>query len=153
MFKTLFRWFGRPKDPAGNVYYVRLNFAGVTFYKMGFTSKPTLMARMSYGNHGDEKLVEKELLFCFRSNAYDIEQDLLHHFRKHRAFKKYSNDPKMPLPGRGQTELFKHDVLGLDDDLYKALQQESAAGAKHVVDEQGAGCLMMFLAWCWRRSR
>lgn len=144
MFKKLFRWFSPPIDPAGNLYYVRLKTSGSTFYKVGFTSKPTLMARMAYGNHGDEKLIEKELLFCFRSDAYLVEQRLLHHFRKHRAFKRYSNDPKMPLPGRGQSELFNDDVLGLDDDLYKTLPTELSAEAKEALDEQGAGCLFMF---------
>ena len=145
MFKNFFRWFRAPIDPAGNLYYVRLKTSNSTFYKIGFTSKPTLIERMAYGNHGDEKLIEKELLFCFRCDAYLVEQRLLHHFRKHRAFKKYSNDPKMPLPGRGQSELFNDDVLGLDDDLYKILPTELSAEAKEALDEQGAGCFFIFV--------
>jgi len=104
------------------------------------------MERLAYGNHGDEKLIEKELLFCFRRDAYLVEQHLLHYFRKHRAFKKYSNDPKMPLPGRGQSELFNSDVLGLDDDLYKTFPTELSTEAKAALDEQGTGCLLMLVA-------
>lgn len=70
MFKKFFRWFSPPIDPVGNLYYVRLKTSGSTYYKVGFTTKPTLMARMAYGNYDDEKLIDKELLFCFRSDAY-----------------------------------------------------------------------------------
>ena len=145
MFRKLFRWFSPPIDPVGNLYYVRLNASGARFYKLGFTRKSTLMARMSFGDHGDEQLIDKELLFCRRSDAYLVEQELLHHFRKHLAFEKYSNDPKMPLPGRGQSELFRADVLGLDDDLYEILPAELSAEAKEALDEQSTGCLVLLL--------
>lgn len=145
MFRKILSWFRAPTDPAGNLYYARLRTHNTTFYKLGYTTKPTLRERMAYGHHGDENLVEKELLFCFRSNAYEVEQHLLHHFRKHRAFKKYSNDPTMPLPGRGQTELFRHDVLGLDDELYKAVRTELSAEEVKVLDDQGLGCFVMFI--------
>jgi hypothetical protein len=124
MFKKIRRWFARPKDPAGNVYYVRLKTPQGTFYKVGYTSKPALTERMAYGGYGDEKLIDRELLFTFRKDAWDVEQTLLDHFNKHRAFGKFSNDPLMPLSGRGQSELFAHDILGLDDDLYRLSEQE-----------------------------
>ena len=145
MFKKLLKWFSPPIDPGGNLYYVRLNASGTTFYKIGFTRKSTLMERMSYGDLGDEKLIEKELLFCNRSDAFLVEQRLLNDFRKHLAFKRYSNDPKMPLPGRGQSELFKDDVLGLDDDLYRTPPTGLSAEAKEAIDEQGTGCFFMFV--------
>jgi hypothetical protein len=130
MFKTFLRWFRRPPDPAGHLYYARLRTPQGTYYKLGYTSKPTLAERMAHGGLGDERLIEKELLFSFRADAYDVEQALHDHFQDKRAFKKrFSNDPAMPLAGRGQTELFLHDVLGLDDDLYKALPAESSAAA------------------------
>ncbi len=91
---------------------------------MGYTSKPALTERMAYGGYGDEKLIDRELLFTFRKDAWDVEQTLLDHFNKHRAFGKFSNDPLMPLSGRGQSELFAHDILGLDDDLYRLSEQE-----------------------------
>lgn len=146
MFKTFFKQFRSPADPAGNLYYVRLKTPQATFYKLGYTNMPTLVARMSFGNHGDEKLIEKELLFCFRSDAYNVEQHLLHCFRKHQAFKKYSNDPTMPLPGRGQTELFNHDVLGLDDELYEAVSTQLSTVATKAIQEQELGCLLILVA-------
>lgn len=147
MFKTFLRWFRRPPDPAGYLYYARLQTPQGTYYKLGFTSKPTLAERMAYGGLGDERLIEKELLFSFRADAYDVEQTLHDHFQDKRAFKKrFSNDPAMPLAGRGQTELFAHDALGLDDDLYKALPTELSAAATAAYEEQKAGCLVMLIA-------
>lgn len=124
MFKKIRRWFARPKNPAGHVYYVRLKTLQGTFYKVGYTSRPTLTERMAYGGNGDEKLIDRELLFTFREDAWDVEQTLLDHFNKHRAFGKFSNDPLMPLSGRGQSELFNHDILGLDDELYRLSEQD-----------------------------
>jgi hypothetical protein len=115
------------------------------YYKLGFTSKTTLLARMSYGGHGDEKLIDKEILFCRRSDAYLIEQRLLKHFRKQLAFKQYSNDPSLPMPGRGQSELFKFDALGLDDDVYGVPSTEVSQAAKDQLDEQGSGCAVMLI--------
>ena len=72
---------------------------------------------MAFGGYGEEKLIDREFLFAYRKDAWDVEQTLLDYFDKHRAFKKFSNDPTMPLNGRGQTELFDHDILGLDEGL------------------------------------
>lgn len=78
-----------------------------------------MVERLAYGGFGDEKLLQKELLFTFHPKGWDIEQDLLDHFGKLRAFGKYSKNLNQPLPGRGQTELFFVDILGLDVDLYR----------------------------------
>lgn len=144
MIKRIRRWFNRPKNPAGHVYYARLTFPQGTYYKVGFTSKPNLVERMAFSGNGDEKLIDREFFFSYRKDAWDVEQTLLEHFEKHRVFKKFSNDPTMPLNGRGQTELFAHDILGLDDDRYRLTDQEKAALAKNF-SEANDGCLMVLL--------
>lgn len=142
MFKRIRRWFSRPRDSAGNVYYARLKTPQGTYYKLGYTSKPTLVERMAFGRHGDEKLIDREFLFVFREDAWDVEQTLLEHFDRHRAFGKFSNDPLMPLDGRGQSELFAHDILGLDDDLDKLTDLDRAA-LKGELAKANDGCLMV----------
>jgi hypothetical protein len=144
MLQKIKRWFQRPQNPAGHVYYARLVFPQGTYYEVGFTTKPTLVERMAFGGPGEEKLIDREFLFAYRKDAWDVEQTLLDHFGKHRAFKKFSNDPMMPLNGRGQTELFRHDILGLDDDLYRLSDQDRVALDKDVA-QAGGGCLMVLL--------
>lgn len=142
MFKKIRKWFSRPRHSAGNVYYARLHTPQGTFYKLGYTSKPTLVDRMAYGSSGDEKMIDREFFFTFREDAWDVEQTLLEYFDRHRAFGKFSKDPMMPLSGRGQSELFAHDVLGLDDEIYK-LSDEKTLKAIQREDEQARdGCLM-----------
>ena len=142
MFNNIKRWFNRPKNPAGHVYYARLKTPQGTYYKLGYTSKLTLVERMAFGQHGDEKLIDRELFFTFREDAWDVEQTLLEHFNKHRAFGKYNNDPLMPLGGRGQSELFAHDILGLDEDLDKLSAQDSKA-LQGELAKANDGCLMV----------
>lgn len=142
--KQISRWFRRPSDPSGNVYYVRLKTPQGVFYKLGYTSKPTLEARMAYAGAGDERLIDRQLLFSFRRDAWDVEQTLLDHFDKHRAFGKFSNDPKMPLAGRGQSELFKRDILGIDDELYK-VNDATAKAIQADIDKSGQGCLFVLI--------
>ena len=144
MCKTVSRWFRRPKDPSGHVYYARLRAPQGTFYKLGYTSKASLTDRMRFAGFGDELLIDRDFLFAFREDAWDVEQTLLEHFDKHRAFGRYSNDPKMPLAGRGQSELFAHDILGLDSDLYR-LSDEERRALKQEVAEANDGCLMALL--------
>ena len=145
MFKSIRRWFSRPQNPAGNVYYARLRTSQGKFYKLGFTSKPTLVDRLAYGDSGDEKLIDHQFFFTFREDAWDVEQTLLEHFDKHRAFGKFSKDPMKPLCGRGQSELFAQDILGLDDELYKLPDEATlkAISVKH--EEARDGCLMIIV--------
>ena len=143
MFEKFKKWFRRPSNPKGNVYYARLKTPQGTFYKLGYTSKSTLVERMSYGNSGDENLIDQQFFFTFREDAWDVEQTLLEYFDKHRAFGKFSNDPKMPLSGRGQSELFKSDVLGLDEDLYGIKDEDSRKAMKQDLDESNLGCLLV----------
>lgn len=140
MLKLVKRWFKKPRDPSGHVYYVRLATPQGRFYKLGYTSKPSLVDRFAFGGSGDEKLIERELLFVFRKDAWTIEQDLLDHFDSARAFGKFSNDPSLPLAGRGQSELFKEDVLGLDVELLAPTASESSALA-----EANDGCLLALI--------
>lgn len=144
MFSKIKRWFRRPKNSAGNVYYVRLRTHQGIFYKLGYTTKSTLVDRLAYGGSGDEKLIDHEIFFTFREDAWDVEQTLLEHFDKQRAFRKYSNDPMMPMAGRGQTELFAYDILGLDADLYR--QDPDMLGAiKEFEEKSNGGCLMIMI--------
>ncbi len=140
------RWFRRPTDPSGYVYYVRLRTPQGVFYKLGYTRKPTLEERLAYGGVGDEKLIDRKLLFSFQPDAWDIEQLLLEHFEKHRVFGKHGNDPSMPLAGRGQSELFDRDILGLDEELYKPVDIASSSMTTGTsLDERGEGCLLMLI--------
>ncbi|PUE11170.1 hypothetical protein B9Z51_02310 [Limnohabitans sp. T6-5] len=99
---------------------------------------------MRFAQLGDEKLIECELLFAFRKDAWDVEQTLLDHFDKYRTFGKFSNDPQMPLAGRGQSELFRDDILGLDSDLYHPSDEE-AIDLKKEFAETGEGCLLTLI--------
>ena len=145
MFNKIRRWFNRPLNPAGNVYYARLRTPQGTFYKLGFTSKLTLVERLAYGNSGDEKLLDRQFFFSFREDAWDVEQTLLEHFDRHRAFGKFSKDPMKPLCGRGQTELFAHDILGLDEGLYKLPEKATLKAIKDEHEQAGEGCLMILI--------
>jgi len=103
-----------------------------------------MIDRFAYGGHGDEQLLGREFFFSFHPKAWDIEQELLDHFDKKRAFGKFSNQPNLPLPGRGQSELFSFDVLGLDDELYAAAtipQLKKVEPSAH--DVQTNGCLFI----------
>lgn len=144
MFKRIKRWFRRPSDPAGHIYYVKLLTSQGVFYKMGFTSKDSVRERFAYGDHGDEGLIERELLFTYRKDAWDVEQTLLDHFDKYRAFGKFSSDPEKPLFRRGQSELFSFDVLGLDEELYELTEEEMASVNKDLESAQG-GCLFLLI--------
>ncbi|WLI13459.1 MULTISPECIES: hypothetical protein [Pseudomonas] len=70
------RWFRRPSDPAANVNYVRLNSQQGLLYKIGFTTTASLVDRMAYGGHGDQKLIDKEFFFTQLDDAWDVEQTL-----------------------------------------------------------------------------
>ena len=92
MFKNLWRWFKRPKNPAGYVYYARLKTNCGLLYKLGYTKKPSLKERLAYGGQGDEKMIDQEFFFTYREDAWDVEQTLLEHFTRQRAF---ANTAKM----------------------------------------------------------
>lgn len=145
MFKKIVNWLrGKSSANAGHVYYARLNTPQGIFYKIGFTTMASLTARMYFSGHGDERLIERELLFAYHPKARELEQVLLEHFDQRRAFGRYSNDPFKPLAGRGQSELFWEDVLGLDDELYGDTQER----AQHQKKQRGhvmAGFLLILI--------
>lgn len=145
MFKNLWRWIKRPKNPAGYVYYARLKTNCGLLYKLGYTKKPSLKERLAYGGQGDEKMIDQEFFFTYCEDAWDVEQTLLEHFTRQRAFGKYSKDARKPLCGRGQTELFADDILGLDESLYIEPDAQTLAKIRAQNEEVGGGCLFVFL--------
>jgi len=145
VFKGLKRWFSKPKKTSGYVYYVKFIFEGEVFYKLGFTTKNSLSERFSYSGSDDFKSIKKIIFFTYRPNAWYIEQDLLDYFEKHLAFGKYSNDSTKPLAGNGQSELFKTDVLGLDEELYKVPDHLREDYRKRQQDAVDNTILMFFL--------
>lgn len=143
MLTEFWRWIRRPKNPAGYVYYARLNTDYGTLYKLGYTRKPSLKERLAYGGYGDEKMIDQEFFFTYCEDAWDVEQTLLEHFSRQRAFGKYSKDTRKPLCGRGQTELFAHDILGLDERLYIEPDAQTLAKIRAHNEEVGTGCLFV----------
>lgn len=127
------------------MYYARLKFPAGTFYKIGYTTKLSLVERLSFGGFGDHKSLDYQLFFTFREDAWDAEQKLLDHFDKQRAFGKYAKDPIKPLCGRGQSELFYGDVLGLDNDLYETPTALAQATSHAKPEQANDGCLFVLL--------
>jgi hypothetical protein len=145
MFKKISRWFRRPRISAGYVYYVKLLMpSGEIFYKIGFTSRPSIIDRFAYSGHGDEKLIQREFLSIYREDAWDVEQNLHEYFDKYRAFGKYSNNPSLPLAGRGQSELYRTDVLGLDDEQY-LISEDLRKAISEDGEQAKDGCLMILI--------
>lgn len=141
MKKLWRRLWNRPVTDAGRVYYVKLKTDCGTFYKIGFTTKESVEERFSYAGLGDEKMIEKVFLFTYAENAYAVEQKLHKYFKKSLAFGKYSKDPNLPLFKRGQSELYRSDILGLDDELYEnetEILRESA-------EADFGGCLFLMV--------
>lgn len=71
---------------------------------------------------------------------------MLDEFKTQKAFKKYSNDASKPLPGRGQTELFRQDVLGLDKERYFLSEERLTSASSE--NDAGNGCLVLLLGLC-----
>jgi hypothetical protein len=103
----------------GYLYYIRLKTDTGTYYKIGFTKKSNINRRFNENDSEDYLLIDKILLFKFLSNAYEIEQELHQILSTKSAFGKYARDKLMPLAGRGQSELYRRDVLSLDKDYSK----------------------------------
>lgn len=101
------------------------------------------------GRNGDSSAILAACLEArtlpFRKDAWDVEQRLLDHFDADRAFGRFGNDAAMPLAGRGQSELFTHDVLGLDDDCYKLHEGEALKAIQAEQEQAKDGCLMVLV--------
>lgn len=112
-----------PETPDGHVYYARLATPKGRFYKIGFTKMASVEERFSYDGSDAYKLIDKVFLFKYSPYAYQIETEYLHgHLSTQKAYKGHGlkslfrDSSKLPLFGDGQTELYQHDVLGLDPD-------------------------------------
>ncbi|MCY1363847.1 hypothetical protein D9M69_506260 [compost metagenome] len=99
---------------------------------------------MAYAGGGDEKLIDKVLFFKPHAKAWDVEQTLLDHFAKKRAFK-WGNDPSKPLYKNGQSELFASDILGLDADLYVPRMVSSLVPSTESNEQALGGCLAVLI--------
>ena len=100
-------------DSSGNLYYVRLKTPFGLMYKLGYTSMESVETRLAFKGAGDEKHIDKVLIFLPFDDAYDIEEVLHEYFATKSFFRNYQ-DFDMPLSGNGQTELYLEDILGLD---------------------------------------
>lgn len=118
----------RPDTPSGNLYYVRLKTPNGIYYKLGFTKRNTVSERLGFQGNSDKDLIDKEFLFVFREDAFNIEQRLHNHFSKDRIFGKFGDYPHAPLYKNGQSELYAVDILALDP-AYTEEQRDEAIGA------------------------
>lgn len=99
----------------GYLYYIRIKSDVGYFYKVGFTQSEDLNARFGFKENGDEKLIDYVFFVEYYPDAYKKEQFIHLHFNGKRAFPKYSNDPRFPFAGNGQSELYTEDILELDN--------------------------------------
>ena len=114
-----------PEDMEGYLYYVRLKTSKGIFYKIGFTRQKSVEDRFSYGGSENYRLIDKVLLFKYSMYAYVYELLLHNHLSHVKALTSggltslFRDLSEYPLFKDGQTELYKHDVLGLDPDYRK----------------------------------
>lgn len=104
------------QDQAGGyIYYVKFKFPKQpVLYKIGYTANNSVTRRFSYAGFGDEKYIDKVIACTYLPNALAAEQELHRHFRRWNAFG-VGQSTAWPLYQRGQSELYKFDVLELDD--------------------------------------
>lgn len=144
--KKVGRYFRRPRTSSGYVYYAKIATPSGNYYKIGYTSKPSLEDRFASARNSGEVIKIVGLAFKFEENAWDIEQDLLDHFSKELAFGKYSSDPNQPLYQNGQSELFRNDVLGLDNELYEPIHvDEFITYNSEQLEEKKFGCMLIII--------
>ena len=79
--------------------------------------------RLAYKGGGDERHIDKTLLFTHFMDGYAVEQRLHVHFSKEKAFG--GRHPGMPLYQNGQSELYARDVLRLDEEYSEEQGQET----------------------------
>jgi len=84
-------------------------------YKLGFTTCSSVEQRFAYKGNGDEKYIDKVLLFEHFDDALEMETTLHAYFRHKAAFlDKAGREQDMPLFQNGQTEIYIQDILDLD---------------------------------------
>lgn len=103
-----------PLVTSGHLYYVKLKTGVGTFYKIGFTTLPSVKDRLGYGGSGDEKYIDKVLFFSYFEDAFFIEQKLHQYFMSSNAFGQFSSKEFIPFFKNGQSELYMNDVLRMD---------------------------------------
>lgn len=137
----------------GYVYYVKLQTDDGPLYKLGFTTKASVHERFSYKDYGDEKLIDCVFLFSASNRAYEAEQTLHRYFKKKRAYR-WACWPHKPLYLRGQSELYREDILGMDDAIYvrqeevRSIDPSSIKERKHpfsVSDHLGIAVLLFII--------
>lgn len=106
-----------PPSRKGNLYYVRLKTPVGRLYKLGFTSLGSVEERLAFNGNGDEKLIDKVIVFVHLDDAFDVECRLHEIFEDQIAFSRYDSIPEMPLHQNGQSELYRRDILKLDKDF------------------------------------
>lgn len=139
MIKGFWRWLrNQPTTDGGHVCYVKLNSSHASFYKLGFTEKESIKERFADEADGTVSL-EKVFAFGYRPDAFMVVRRLHKYFRKELAYGMGSSDPMLPFCGIGQCELYRGDVLGLDNDLYL----KSDEILKTAADNDAGGCLVI----------
>jgi len=132
-----------PKTPDGNLYYVRLNTPQGVFYKLGFTKLGSVSDRLAFQRTGDERMIDKVILFTHRPDAYTVESQLHNHFSKQRVFGSYGNAKDRPLAGNGQSELYIEDILGLDKDFSRKKADQAKRNIKRPFSGDIIGGIVM----------
>lgn len=110
----------RQAQLAGNLYYVRLKTSAGYVYKLGFTTMRSVHERLAFQGGGDEELIDKVFLFNHFDDAFDMEEQLHHHFRDKAVFRKKYPKSNGPLYKNGQSELYVEDILKLDSSYTQA---------------------------------
>lgn len=128
-----------PDNKSGHLYYVRLKTEAGTFYKIGFTSMNSVVARMAYKGEGHEKLIDKILLFHYFDDGFSVEQRFHQALRSQRMFDQFSAVSYLPLAGNGQSELYAEDVLRLDPEFTQE-QSESTRQTVRLLHELHNPC-------------
>lgn len=103
-----------PEDKEGNLYYLRLKTPLGPFYKLGFTTMPSVREGFAFQNNGHEQQIDIVLGFVEAKNALSIEKTLHGHFQHKAPF--LMPEKWMPFFGNGQSELYVEDILGMDED-------------------------------------
>lgn len=97
---------------------------------MGFTTRSSAEERLAFKGTGDDRLIDKTILFIHLEDAYSVEQQIHGHFYDKRVFGKFGNYSHMPLAGNGQSELYAHDILGLDGEYADAQAERTIKAIK-----------------------
>lgn len=119
-----------PASRSGNLYYIRLRTDLGPLYKVGFTTRSSAEERLAFRETGDDRLIDKTILFIHFEDAYSVEQQIHGYFYDKRVFGKFGNYTYMPLAGNGQSELYAHDILGLDGDYADAQAERTIKAIK-----------------------